>query len=379
MELVGSADEAAVQLAGRRYVDTEFMYKARPTGERERIVFDYTLNSRLTQLDAQDAVLFICDSQQAIDSLQAFQDQHPHLQMIAVIVNPSPWNGHTNDSPKLLNWENPDTWWRCAMTDRWARINFGLQVGSLIESPGYLIMPAHDAVWGKDLLQRLVYLSELYARQGLPAAVSPYTYFQHSAVPDAHIPQHIIDIMNTAFGRDTLFPWKIRLDKVQAFWGKMGMMPFGMCAAVREQVEKTVWEDDLEIDSALRQLDYGVHCWWVSNASVYRQAPPVFDYNGLHKVIERTLHYSLNIPGGLAGASTLNFPLDAVGQIKRRINPRFARNNAEAEALIAECNQEIQTRLQQYGASWADWGAYRYVMRVGDPAVEVWKRESILV
>ena len=41
MELVGSADEAAAELAGRRYVDAEFMYKARPTGERERIIFDY--------------------------------------------------------------------------------------------------------------------------------------------------------------------------------------------------------------------------------------------------------------------------------------------------------------------------------------------------
>lgn len=265
------------------------------------------------------------------------------------------------------------------MTDRWARIDFALQVGGLLQSPGYLIMPAHDAVWGHGLLQKLAYLSELYARKGLAAAVSPYTYHQHSPVPDAHIPQHIIDIMNTAFGRDTLFSWKIRLDRVQAFWGKMGMMPFAMCAAVREQVEKTVWEDDLEIDSALRQLGYGVQCWWVSDQSIYRQAPPVFDRDGLRRVIERTLHYSLNIPGSVIGASTLNFPLDAIGQIRCWISPQFARNNAEAEALIAECNKAIQARLQNYGASWVDWGAYRYVMRVGDPAVEVWKRESILV
>jgi hypothetical protein len=185
--------------------------------------------------------------------------------------------------------------------------------------------------------------------------------------------------MNTAFGRDTLFPWKIRLDRVQAFWGKTGMMPFGMCAAVRNQVEKTVWEDDLEIDSAIRQLGYGVHCWWVGDKSIYRQAPPVFDRNGLRRVIERTLHYSLNIPGGAIGASTLNFRLDIFGQIWRWINPRFARNNAEAEKLIIECNTDIQARLERYGASWVDWGAYRHVMRVGDPAVEVWKRESILV
>jgi hypothetical protein len=379
MELVGSVDEAAAALTGRRYVDAEFMYKARPTGERERIVFDYTLNTRLAQLHAQDAVLFICDSQQTIDSLKVFQDHHPHLHMVAVIANPPPWNGAPNDTPKRLNWENPESWRRYAMTDRWARIDFALQVGSLIKSPGYVIMPAHDAVWGKGLLQRLAYLSVLYRRKGLPAAVSPYTYFQHSSTPGAYIPRDVIDIMNTAFGRDTMFPWKIRLDRVQAFWGKMGMMPFGMCGAVRQQVEKMVWEDDLEIDSAMRQLGYGVHCWWVGDRAIYRQAPPVFDSDGLRKVIERTLHYSLNIPSSMIGASTLNFPLDTVGQIRRWLNPRFAQNNAEAEALIAECNGSIQARLQQYGASWVDWGLYRYVMRVGDPAVEVWKRESILV
>ncbi len=366
-------------LAGRRYVDAEFMYKARPAGERERIVFDYTLNSRLTQLDSQDAVLFICDSQQTIDSLQIFQDHHPGLQMVAVIANPVPWNGATNDTPKRLGWENPKSWQRYTLTDRWARIDFALQVGSLMTSPGYLIMPANDAVWGKDLLIRLTYLSELYRQKGLPAAVSPYTYFQHSSISGAYIPHDVIDMMNTAFGRDTLFPWKIRLDRVQAFWGKMGMIPFGMCGAVREKVEKMVWEDDLEIDSAIRQLGYGVRCCWVSDQSIYRQAPPVFDRDGLRKVIERTLHYSLNIPGSIVGASTLNFPLDRMGQIWRWINPRFARNNVEAEALIADCNAPIQVRLQQYGASWVDWGAYRYVMRVGDPAVEVWKRESILV
>jgi hypothetical protein len=379
MQQFGSAAEIAVNLSGRRYVDAEFMYKARPADGRERIVFDYSLNSRLAQLASQDAVLFICDSQQTIDSLKIFESQHPYLHMVAVITNPSLWKGATNETPKFLNWENPVLWRRYAMTDRWSRIDFALQLGSLMKSPGYVIMPAHDAVWGQGLLARLTYLSELYWRQGLPAAVSPYTYFQHSPVPGAHIPQDIIDIMNTAFGRDTLLAWKIRLDRVQAFWGKMGMMPFSICGPVRDQVEKTVWEDDLEIDSAIRQLGHGVHCWWASDPTIYRQAPPVFDRDGLRKVIERTLHYSLNIPGNVVGASTLNFPLDVVGQIKRRINPRFARNNAEAEALIAECNQEIQARLQQYGASWVDWGLYRYVMRVGDPAVEVWKRESILV
>ncbi|MEZ4667157.1 MAG: hypothetical protein R3E39_04430 [Anaerolineae bacterium] len=42
--------EAAAWLAGKRYVNAEFMYKPRPSREREQIVFDYTLRSRLEQL-----------------------------------------------------------------------------------------------------------------------------------------------------------------------------------------------------------------------------------------------------------------------------------------------------------------------------------------
>jgi hypothetical protein len=185
--------------------------------------------------------------------------------------------------------------------------------------------------------------------------------------------------MNTAFGRDFLFPWKIRRDEVQAFWGKMSMTPFGMCGAIRQKAQKDVWEDDLEIDGAIRRSGYGVRCRWVSDPALYHQSPPVFDLDGLRKVIERTLHYSLNIPGTEVGSSTLNFPLDTIGQVWRYLNPHFARNNAEAERIIRECNAKIKGRLESFGASWVDWGAYRYVCRVGDPAVEVWKRGIILV
>jgi hypothetical protein len=101
----------------------------------------------------------------------------------------------------------------------------------------------------------------------------------------------------------------------------------------------------------------------------------VFSREDAKTVIMRTLHYSLNIPG--QGASKLNFPLGALGRLRRRVSPSFARWNAEAEALIAECVAEIAPRLARYGASWVDWGAYRYVARVGDPAVEVWRRRQI--
>jgi hypothetical protein len=379
MQQVGSAAEAATALMGRRYVDTEMMYQPRPTDPRARIVFDFTFNSRLSQLESQDAALFICDSQVTIDSLAHLSAQYPHLLIVAAITNPAPLKDHNTDTPRRLGWETADDWQQYGQTDRWARIDFALHVGSLMGSAGYIVMPAHDAVWGKGLLPYLAYTSRLYAKGGLPAAVSPYTYYQHYAVPGADIPQPIIDLMNTAFGRDLLFPWKIRLDQVQAFWGKMSMTPFGMCAAIRQKVQKDVWEDDLEIDGAIRRSGYGVRCRWISDPALYHQSPPVFDRDGLRKVIERKLHYSLNIPGAEVGGSTLNFPLDRIGRLWQALNPRFARYNAAAEQLIGECNAMIRDRLKSVGASWVDWGSYRYVTRVGQAEVEVWKREHILV
>ena len=389
MKLLESPAEVAAALGGRRFVDAEFMYKPHPSEGRARIVFDYTLHSRLSALESQDAALFICNSPETAESFSDFESRYPHLRIIAAIANPSipstvgahsdrrePLWGRApkSDTPSRLDWESPDSWQQYATTDRWARIDAALHIASLIDSMGYLVMPAHDAVWGRDLLKKLRHFSEKFARGGLPAAVSPYTYHQHSPVPGADIPQDVIDLLNTAFGRDTLFCWKMRTDGVQAFWGKMGMIPFGMCGKIRENAEKSIWEDDLEIDRVIRDLGYGVRGIWVRNPVLYRQALPVFDHEGVRTVIERTLHYSLNIPTEAIGESSLNFPLGPLGKIRRLVHPKFAKYNALAEDLIAECNKEIAARLKQYGASWVDWGAYRYVMRVGDPAVEVWKQ-----
>jgi hypothetical protein len=159
----------------------------------------------------------------------------------------------------------------------------------------------------------------------------------------------------------------------------MGMIPFAMCGTVRDMSETFVWEDDLEIDRVIRDAGYRARCLWVSDPRLYRQALPVFDRDGVRRVIERTLHYSLNIPNQSVGASSLNFPLGKLATLRRWIDPNFAHCNAQAEALIAACTGEIKARLEQFGASWVDWGAYRHVMRVGDPVVEVWKRENHLV
>ncbi|MBI1277347.1 MAG: hypothetical protein GC179_04390 [Anaerolineaceae bacterium] len=342
---------------------------------RERVVFDSTLRSRLGALGQNDAVVFICDSQATIDSLQPFEAEFPQVLMTAIITNPRPFKGKVGSTPFDLQWETPDQWEQMQTTDRWTRIDTALQIGSGISQSGYLLMPAHDAVWGKTLLSQLEHYSHHYAKNNLPAAVSPYTYYQHSAVEGANIPADVIHLMNTALSRDTWFRWKIRRDRVQAFWGKMSMTPFGMCGAIRASSEQTLWEDDLDIDRIIRELNFGVRCLWVDDPQIYRQAPPVFDRAGVRKVIERTLHYSLHIPDERVGGSSLNVPLDWLGRLRQMISPRFRGYNSDAEKLIAECANEIGKRLENYGASWVDWGRYRYVARVRDPVVEIWRRK----
>ncbi len=376
MQQFETVPELASYLDSRHFIDAEFMYRPRPKTPREQIVFDSTLRSRLSALGNQDPVVFICDSQTTIDSLSALEAEFPHLLMAAVITNPLLFKGKSGGTPLDLQWEAPDEWQRMETTDRWARIDTALYIGSLMSGSGYLVMPAHDAVWGKSLLSELEKFSTRYAKQGLPAAVSPYTYYQHSAVEGAEIPIGIIELMNVTLNRNSWFRWKIQRDEVQAFWGKMSMTPFGMCGAIREHTEKTLWEDDLDIDRIIRELGYGIRCTWVNDPVVYRQAPPVFDQAGIRKVIERNLHYSLHIPDHPAGGSALLESLDWIGQLRAAINPRFRRLNHEAEKMIAECATEIEKRLEIFCASWVDWGVYRYVARRRDPVVEVWRKQK---
>lgn len=373
MQQFDQLPELAAELSGRYYVSAEFMYSPRPTNERDRIVFDYALRSRLSALSNRDAVVFICHDQATIDSLQPFTADYPQVMMLATITIPLPYKGAVSSTPERCGWDAPESWQRLQTTDRWARIDTALHIGSLLDSSGYLLMPAHDAVWGSSLLPRLERFGQQHAKNGLPAAVSPYTYHRHSPVPDANIPTDIIHLLNTAFSRDSLFPWKIQRDTVQAFWGKMSMTPFALCGIIRNQAEQTLWEDDLDIDRIIRDAGYGVRCLWVGNPQVYRQALPVFDRDGVVKVIERTLHYSLHIPDERVGGSSLNIPLDWLGRIRQIVMPRFSRYNPQAEAMIEACAAKIAQRLQEYGASWVDWGRYRHVVRVSDPVVEVWE------
>lgn len=365
-----------------RFLSAEFMYRPRPTEPRARRVFDYALAARLSELSRYPdaAVLLICDREATAASLAHLPADYPRLAFSTAFANPPPLPPAPHDpygeTPARCGWPDPSAWRRYALTDRWARISYALAAVSALPADGRLIMPAHDAVWGAGLLERLAQLGDSHGQNGLPAAVSPATPYQHSAVPGAEAPAEIIAALNAAFAGlapdlegDAGAPF-------QAFWGKMGIIPFGLAAEILRRAETFVWEDDLEIDRVIREAGYGVFCQWIDDPALYRQVLPVFDRAGLKAVIERTLHYSLNIPGD---ASQLTRPLAAAELQRRQRDPQFALAYALAQAVIAECRAEIDARLARCGQSWVDWGAYRYVVRVGDPLVQVWRYEHGMV
>lgn len=374
MQQLNTAEAIAAACSGRRFISAEFMYRMPPEDPRALSVFEYGLHSRLSGLGEDAAVLFICNSAETAAAMQPYAATYPNLLAVTAITNPLPANGNAAAAPTPVRCEWEGQWQRYCMTDRWSRIGLALDVGRRMTTPGYLIMPAHDAVWGTGLLDLLVTFSDANATGGLPAAVSPYTYDQHSPVPGVDIPPLVIDVLNTAMGRDLRFRERIERNEVQGFWGKMSLMPFAMCDAVLKGADTATLEDDLEIDHLIRDAGYCARALWIDDPLVYRQALPVFDLDGVRAVIERTLHYSLNIPATEVGASTLNFPLDALGEARALEDSVFALHNEMAEELIAECVAEIKARLEQCGASWVDWGVYRHVVRPGLPNVEVWRR-----
>ncbi len=383
--VVADSQAAAERLHDAGYVSAEFIYQPRPTEPRARQVFDYALRTRLAELSRTPAaaLLLVARDEATLASLTPLLVDFPALPLVGAIVNPSPVDRSAPDgdarTPWLGEWDAPDAWRRYALTDRWARILFALDVARRLAGPGNLIMPANDAVWGSGLLRLLTDISRQHAQAGLPAVVSPYTPWQHAPVPGVDIAPLIIGALNAGFNRSADFHQRVLQGLGQAFWGKMGLLPFGVCDTVYQTVERLVWEDDLEIDRVLKQAGYAVRCRWVDQRSLYCQALPVFDRAGLRRVFDRTLHYSLNVPAPAPGGSLLNTPLDAAVQLRRRYSRRFDAALALSEALVAECNAAIAERLARYGMSWVDWGAYRYVVRVGDPWVQVWKYETTLI
>lgn len=356
-----------------RLLNAEFLYAPRPAPGQARIVFDFAFESRLAALDpAHDGLLLLANSQTTVDSIQPLLQPYPTLTMAVQIVNPTPWPDSGSDTPERSGWPTPEKWRRYRQSDRWARIDAALDIASRIDPNGYLMMPAHDAIWGRGLQSLLLKISVRRSRNGIPAAVSPYSYYRHSTVPGTLIPSDVIGVLNAAFNRDVWFGWKLRWGRVQGFWGKTGLLPRVLCAPVRAKADQTFFEDDSELDRAITASGGKAYARWIRNPAVYRQALPVFSENDVRRVIERTLHYSLPVNG-----SALLTPPDAWEKLRRLIRPRYAKYAVDAERLIADAQAAIRARIEQFGASWIDWGAYRYVVRVGDPEVEVWRLSEI--
>lgn len=358
-------------LRGRtiRLLDAEFVYGPRPRSGPAQVVFDFAFESRLAALNSMcDAVLLVADSLASVKSLQPLLARHSNLRAAVQIANPTPWPDSGWDTPSQMDWPEPARWQRYRQSDRWARIDAALDVAGQIDSNGYVIMPAHDAIWGAKLLPRLLNISAHYTQNGIPAAVSPYSYYRHSEVPGAGIPPDAIGVLNAAFNRDVWFGWKLRRGKMQGFWGKTGLLPRALCIPIRANADQTFLEDDSELDRAIIAAGGLTRACWIHNPVVYRQALPVFTDTDVRRVIERTLHYSL--PAG--GSAMLTSP-DHWETLHRAVRPRYAGYAARAEQLIAEAQMSIRKRVNQFGASWIDWGVYRYVVRVGDPEVEVWR------
>jgi hypothetical protein len=344
-----------------KFLHAEFMYKPRPTEAVQRRTFDKNLRSRLNALSQHDTLLLICNHESTLTSLQPVLDAYPALQKCHVFTNPQP-RAVQSDTPARCDWESPERWTQMDMSDRWARILCALRYAEADgEREGYLVMPAHEAVFGEGLLEALAaFAHEQHTRTGLPHAVSPAPARSDDASP-------ALLLLDAAFDRA---PFDDVCEQGQGFWGKMGMIPLALCAKLAREVDTDVWEDDLEIDWAMVEIGGATACIRLPRQQY------LLDYGDINiasvrQIIERHLHYSLRIPG--EQASALLAAPSQHSRARARGNAAYARAVQMADALIAECDAEMRTRVAKWGCSWVDWGAYRYVARPRDPAVEVWK------
>lgn len=372
MRLFENPLSVAEYLGGVHFLSAEMIYRPRPDEPRARAVFDHAFRARLGALNAEDGLLLLVDSTESLESLRPLLTEGPPLRAAALVVNPAPLI-NPPDTPYTLGWDTPAAWHALQTTDRWARLLAALAVVSALDGGGGLVLPALDAVYGRPLLRWLEAQSMELGR-GVRAAVSPVTPFQHYRVPGASIPLAIIEALNSAFNRDETLPARLASGQAQGVWGKMSLIPFAACVGLAAALDTAVWEDDKEIDRALRERGVATRGLWQPDPALYHQVPPVFDRAGLKAVIGRTLHYSLNIPAARpAGSSFLAVtpPLRFCAED----SIWYHEGRQLADALIGECLAEIAARVAHSGASWVDWGRYRYVARIGVPGAEMWARE----
>ncbi|MBL8133864.1 MAG: hypothetical protein JNL42_18525 [Anaerolineae bacterium] len=377
--LLDTPQAAGAALDGCTMVDMEFIYRPRPLEQRRRALFDVALHLRLTELARQEraGVCFLCADEASAASLEPLLKVFASLRKVHIVVNPPIMSGADGSAdrqtPALAGWENPTTWIQYAVSDRWARIRFALETTSVLAGAGYVVLAAHDALWGSGLLEDLISFSKGRSAGGLPAAVSPYSPWHHSSVPGAALPQWGIDSINAAFGRDFWMRLRLTRGSHQGFWGKTGLIPFQMSAEILRRVDLRVWEDDLEIDRAVREAGFASCALWIDDPLLYRQSLPIYNQEDLRQVIDRTIHYSLNIPASPPGATSLILRELALPlRMRRRLDRRYAAALALVERTAEECVSAARSRIERYGMSWVDWGSYRYVVRVGDPFVQVW-------
>ncbi|MDX2138093.1 MAG: hypothetical protein SF123_08350 [Chloroflexota bacterium] len=339
----------------------ELMYRPRPTDERARAVFDYAFRARLATLSDRDTLLLICDSDATRASLQPPLADFPRLTIQSVIVNPQPCAPQA-DTPNRCEWEAPQSWQQMDMSDRWVRILAALRA-AIATQPDLLVMPAHDAVYTRAIMEAAM------ERTG-DRPFSLTTRHTHSLVAAANILTDVIDLHNAAFDRKPLA--RIGENGGQGFWGKLGAIPGGLCAAVLNAVDTHAWEDDLEIDRVLTEIGSPALCIPIEDAAGYRLCPPIFDHESVRRVIERHLHYSLKIPGERRSALHAA-PSEESWQRAQR-DPRYARLLTEADAMISDCEAAMRAHVARFGMSWVDWGGYRYAAAPRNPQVEVWKQ-----
>ncbi len=359
-------------IAKVRFIVAEFM----PLGKRGTLARDPRplrlkgddFRQRRQALADGDFTYFVEDKYTKLAPRGIFARDYPNRGMT--------WDyhyAHSQDAQngyiKVFDWDGH--WVRLSMSDRWTRILAALELGRDAGTGGYLIMPAHDALYSRDLLLKLVAFSRQHAQNGLPAAVSPFTFYKHSPIADADIPADIIDLVNAAFNRDPAFRLQLERGAAQGYWGKMGLIPFEMCGDLLKTVDTRIWEDDLELDRAITALGYAARTLWIDDPAQYRQALFVVDEAGVRHIIERHLHYSLR-----TGGSALTQPLTDMARYWRIINPHLGAASVWAERIIDEEYAKMMQRVAQYGASWVDWGDYRYVARPYDPHVEVWSNSA---
>jgi len=372
-------DQAAEALSGLRWLSAEMLFKPPPSSGPARRVYEQALHSRLDELSRheQSGVLLLADHARSASALHEALWRRPWLRAAVLVVNPQAIPREGLDTPRRCQWPDPTRWRLYDMTDRWARLRAALRFAAQQHIP-YLLPPAWDAVWGRGLLAHLERISLSHAQDGRPAVVSPHTPWQHSPTRGAAVSPSIVRATVAAFNRDGRWLKRLAQGQAQALWGKMSLIPWQAAELLHEQADWRVWEDDRELDAVLQAAGYPVRAAVIERAALYRHALPVFTEDDLLGLIERHLHYTLDIPNSLArGATLLHAPLSPGGLLwARRHDPRWQQAIRTSERLLAQAQARIRQRLAQFGCSWVDWGRYRLVAQPGQPFVQVWKSDT---